>query len=173
MDNLDIPRKKSTMTRSSAPTTAITVMTRDSHAGSPCRANLLGRGRTVIVMTTASRIGLRIMAVAWIPNMMTKTLAIPRSTSTKRVDYLSAMAHLRKSSQGNLRGCGVVEVDRPGVSANYRGASEVRCSSKCIAPRTTPSTARCNLERACDRRPLPTRRCRPQDPVPAISSQTR
>ena len=75
MDSLVTEKKTVKMTSPKIKTTSRMVSTSDSQPGTPRFVRRLGIGRTVMVITAASRIGLMMEAEARIPNKITKILA--------------------------------------------------------------------------------------------------
>ena len=77
VDSLVIEKNTVAMTSPSSRTTNKMLTTSASQPGMPRFVRRLGTGRTVIVITAASRIGLIIEAEPRIPNRITKILAAP------------------------------------------------------------------------------------------------
>jgi hypothetical protein len=76
-DSLVTEKKTVAMTSPNKSTTARMVSTSASQPGIPHRVRRPGMGRAVMVITTASNIGLMIEAVSRIPNRITNILAMP------------------------------------------------------------------------------------------------
>lgn len=75
MDNWVTEKKTVAMTSANNSTTASMVNISASQPGNPRLVSLPGMGKTAIVITLASKIGLMIDAVSRIPNITTNMLA--------------------------------------------------------------------------------------------------